>query len=434
LSDPAASKRKPGVLRNTALNMGGQVALVLMGAVGSLVNARALGPELLGVLGVTFILADFGRPLTSFTHVPSIMEVHRGQEPDVVFATSLAIKLCLSALFSVVVWLAAPMLAETFHLPPDTVLLASGIVIVSSFYEVGAARLESENRMARSNLILAAGTSVGVVALVAFYVLGMLTVYTSIAAVVLANLAMSVGSILFVRWPFHARFDRKLGLAMARYGSRILVTALVAQALLQAETLLISHFVNNHDAGVFTVVFGLALLMVTSAQAVGVAVTPELSKQESAGVDTTPAYQRATLISLVVSCALAAGLILLGRWILGIYGAGYEEGYLPLVVLTVFGTCGALAVPAAAMLNVHGHAGTQMRIGLTLVLLNLVLSLALIQRFGLVGAAWALASVFALGMVASWVMVRRLTGAMPFGGAAFQRTGWRGEQVAPRQP
>lgn len=198
-----------GILANTALNIGGRSAVGVAGALGALITAHVLGAEALGILGVTFILADFGRPLSSFTHVPSIMEVHRGEEPDVVFATSLVIKLALSAVFSVAILAVSPLLMATFHLPPMTVFLASGVVLVGSFFEVGSARLEAEDRMTRSNVILAAGSLVGLAVVLGLWLTGHLDIYASILATVVANVAMSIGAILFVRWPFHARIDKR---------------------------------------------------------------------------------------------------------------------------------------------------------------------------------------------------------------------------------
>lgn len=403
-----------GILANSALNIGGQFAVGAAGALGALITAHVLGAEALGILGVTFILADLGRPLSSFTHVPSIMEVHRDEDPDVVFATSLAIKLGLSALFSVLILALSPLLVNAFHLPPMTVFLASAVVLVGSFYEVGSARLEAENRMTRSNLILGAGSLVGLLIILALWLSGLLTIYTSILATVLANVAMSIGAILFVRWPFRARIDVKIGKRLLSYGVRILATALLTQGLLQSETLLVSAFLDNHQAGVYTVVLSLALVMVTAANAVSVAVLPALSRSHGKGEDTSRGYQHGTLIALGIGIALGVFFILAGPWILSLYGPDFAEGYVPLVILTLFGVFASAVVPATSMLNVHGHAGTQTKISLVLLVAHVILSIVLLRSFGLVGAAVATTIVFAAGTLATWSKVKEFTGAWPF--------------------
>src|SRR5438552_17226977 len=133
----------PGILVNSATNIAGQASIAALGAVGGVLSAKALGPEGVGVLVITFILADFGRPLTSFTHVPSILQVHRGRDPEAVFGTSLAVKLLLSTLFSLALLVLSPVLVEKFHLEsaPYAVQLASLVVLLGSFFEVGSARL-----------------------------------------------------------------------------------------------------------------------------------------------------------------------------------------------------------------------------------------------------------------------------------------------------
>jgi O-antigen/teichoic acid export membrane protein len=414
-----ARERGPGILLNSAMNIGGQVLAGALGALGGLLTVRALGPEGYGILGVTFILADFGRPLSSFTHIPSILQVHRGREPGVVFATSLAIKLTLSALFCVAILVVSPFLVETFHLPPWTVVLASVVILAGSFYEVGAARLEAENRMARSNVIYLSGLVAGLAGITFLFLMGWLTVYTSILMPILANVAMSIGAL--VTQPVRrVRVDWRLGLDMTNYGWRILATALLTQGLLQTDTLLISHMLGNAQAGVYTVVFALTYVMVTASSAMGVALVAALSELAGRGEDTRSGYQRGTLIALGVGLALGVVYLVGGRTILGFYGSEFEEGYLPLLILTVFGVAASLAIPAATMLNVHGRAGTQTVISLAQLALNVPLNVWLIGEYGLTGAALATTSVFLVGTLASWVTVRRVTGAWPFSAAVFQ--------------
>lgn len=417
-------RRGPGILLNSATNILGQGGLAIVGAITGLLTARALGPEGVGVLGVTFILADFGRPLSSFTHVPSILHYHRGRDAEVVFDTSLAIKLVLSTVFSLTLLVASPFLEATFALPQWSVLLATMVVLVGSFYEVGAARLEAENKMVRSNVILVVGAIVGLVGVVALYLTDSLTVYTSIVTTILANAAMSIGALLRAHKPIFRRIEIALGLDMASYGIRILATALLTQGLLQTNTLLISHLRGNAAAGVYTIVFNLTFVMVTASAAMGVALLAALSQLAGRGEDTGMGYQRGTIIALGVGLGLGAAYVIFGRFILAFYGESFLDGYPALLILTLFGLAAALAVPAAAMLNVHGRAGTQTLISLSQLALNVPLSILLINLWGLTGAAVATTSLFLVGTVASWVIVKRVTGHWPFSRAAF------GEAVA----
>ena len=331
------------------------------------------------------------------------------------FATSLVIKLVLSTIFSVVILALSPLLVAEFHLPPMTVLMASGVVLVGSFFEVGSARLEAENRMSRSNVILAVGALAGLAALAILWATGHLSIYTSIGATILANGTMSLLAIYLVRWPLKAKLDLDLAKQMTSYGLRILTTAVLTQGLLQAETLLVSHFLDNRQAGIYTVVLSLALVMVTASQAISVSILPSLSRAHGKGRDTSMGYQKGTLIALGVGLALAAFFILAGRWILSLYGPDFVEGYVPLVVLTFFGIFASLTVPATSMLNVHGRAGTQTIISLVLLVIHVSLSIVLLRRLGLLGAAIATTSVFLLGTLAAWSKVRKHTGAWPFG-------------------
>jgi len=160
--------------------------------------------------------------------------------------------------------------------------------------------------------------------------------------------------------------------------------------------------------------------MVTASAAMGVALVAALSELAGRGEETYRGYQRGTLIALGLGLSLGLVFVVAGRFVLGIYGPAFLAGYPALLLLTTFGIAASLAVPAATMLNVHGHAGTQTIISLAQLAVNVPLGILFIGRWGITGAAFATTVVFLVGTVASWALVRRYTGHWPFSLEAFQ--------------
>lgn len=401
----------------------GLIALNGMGAIAGLITARTLGKEAVGVLAVSFGIGEFGRAISACTHIPSIVEYHAAKYDErTIFWSSFVVKLVASALFVGAVALASMYVESAFHVPAFLLILATSVLILGTGYEVGAARLEAQNRMIRSNLVLGTGSVVSLL-LVAFLAFThQLTLVTSVLATLSANVCMSIAAYTFSRPRGAPHVKPALAWAMTKYGLRIVSAGLLTQGLLWTDTLLVSYLRGNGDAGVYNVVFYLTLVMVTASNAMGVALVPALSKLHGEGKDTRFAYQRGTLIALGLSVTIALAEVLLGRFILGLYGAAFVEGYPMLLVLTLFGVSAALAVPAATMLTIHRRAGLLSLLSLSQLVVNVPLGWFLIGRFGLMGAALATTSIFLVGMFVLWFTVRRVTGAWPFSRAAFHES------------
>lgn len=413
-AEPAPPAPGPGVVTNSVANMLGRIAGYVFGAVSGILAAQYFDDVGVGILAVTFGLVEFGRALSNFTHNPSILAYHRGESAEKVFGTSLWLKVIGSLLFVGLAALVAPFLANVFDVPPLAIVLASFGLVLGSFYEVGAAKFEADNRMVLSNVLLSVGPAVALGAAVLFIVAGKFTILTSILSTVLAVGAMSVAFLVAWRGPWRLVFDRKVAGYLLGYGSRIVATTLLSQALIWTDTLMVSWLRGNAEAGIYNVAFQMTFVMVTASVSIGIALLPAMSRLSGRKVETALAYQRATILSLGVALALALGLVVAGRLLLRIYGEGFVEGYAALVVLVVFGIAGALVVPAATLLTVRGHATSLTVLSFVQALVNLGLNYWLITRHGYFGAAIATTTVFVLGTLATWWLAHRYEGALPF--------------------
>ena len=412
LTVDATSGRQPGVLENSALNLAGLVAGGALGAISGFITAKVLGAEGVGVLAVVFGLVEFGRGLTNFTHTPSILELHRGRDEGAVFGTSLMLKFIGAFLFVGLTALVAPRLANVFQVPAFAIVLTSMILFVGAFQEIGTARYEAANRMLMRNLLVTVGPAIGLLAVVLYVVADMYDVYTAISTSIIGTAAMSFG--FFVHWK-RPKFlwEPTIARYLLTYGGRLVLSSFLTQVLLWTDTLMISAILGNFETGIYNVVFQLTVVMVTASVGIGIALLPALSELASRGADTRHAYHRGTLLALGLSIAGAIIFIAVGRLVLGLYGPEFTRGYVPLLVLTVFGASAALAVPAQSMLTVHGRATTLLVLSAVQVALNVPLNYFLIQRHGILGASLATTAVFALGLVSTWLLVHRATGAWP---------------------
>lgn len=413
-------RRGPGVLQNTFINIFGIGGAHGLSALSGLITARVLGPVGIGVLAVCFGLVEFGRSLSNFTHPPSILEYHRGKDPRVVFGTSMTLKIAGSLLFLAVAALLSPTLADVFNVPAWAIVLASLSLSAGAFYEIGSAKLEADNRMVRRNVLLGLGPAFGLLLVGGLALAGKLTVFTSILATTASVAVMSLAFYLAEPGIYRPRVDRAIGGYLTRYGLRIVAASLLTQGLLWTDTFMVSHLLGNEATGVYSVVFQITYVMVTASVAIGVALMPALSELHGRGEDTTLGFQRGTLIALAMSVLLTIAFALGGRFILGLYGPTFVEGLPALYVLLLFGIAASLAVPASSLLTVHGHAGWMTLISLGQLVVNIPLNYFFIRAYGFTGAAIATTSVFVVGTLLMWILVRATTGAAPISRGVVQ--------------
>lgn len=409
----------PSVMGNSAVNLVGLLLANGLSALGGLVTARVLGAEAVGILAVAFGLVEFGRSLSNFTHNPSILAYHRDPDVGRVFGTSLVLKVAGSTLFIALAAALDPFAVRAFDLPPWALTLTSTVIVLGSFPEIGAARLEAEHKVVQRNLLLVTGPAVGMLAVLLFILAGAYGVYAAILTSLVGTVAMSVAFAAAWPRPWGFRYDRKVAGYLFGYGSRIVASGILAQALIWTDTLMISYLLGHEAAGVYNVVFQLTFVMVVASVSIGTALLPAMSQLAGRGESTDLSYQRGSLLSLGVSIPVALAYVLAGPFFLGLYGGEFQDGYASLLILTVFGLAGALAVPAASALTVHGRAGLLTLISLGQALLNVPANYVLIQVWGITGAALATTTVFVAGTLLLWYAVRRTTGAWPFSRAVF---------------
>ena len=423
LTQDVTDARGPGILQNSVFIIGGLIAASLVGALSGVITVRTLGQEQYGVLAVVFGLIEFGRGLTNFTHNPSILAVHRGQDEGAVFGTSLWLKFLGAFLCVGLAVVFADMLGDTFNVPPAAIVLTSTLLLVGAFQEIGTARYEAANQMLLRTVFVSLGPFVGLLAVLVFLAAGAYDVMTAILTSIIGTGAMSLA--FFLHWRKRRfRWDGGIAKYLVHYGGRLVAASFLTQALLWTDTLMVSYLLGNAEAGLYHIVFQLAYVVVTASVAIGIAVLPAMSELVGKGQDTSAAYHRGTLLASALAVASAIVFAIAGPFILyGVYDLPLFEGYRTLLILTVFGAAASLLVPVVSLLTVHHHAGKLTLLSLAQAVVNVPLCYALTLRFGIEGAAIATTSVFVVGLLVTWWLAHRVTGAWPFSAQAT-REAW----------
>jgi O-antigen/teichoic acid export membrane protein len=105
-----------------------------------------------------------------------------------------------------------------------------------------------------------------------------------------------------------------------------------------------------------------------------------------------------TFVIAILAVAVLAGA---GTFLLGMFGDGFEAGYVPLLILSIGVMMRVAAGPAEDLLNMTGHSSLSASTYLVIVAVNVGLAVPLIMLFGVNGAAAAGAT--ALTLRALWL-------------------------------
>ena len=118
----------------------------------------------------------------------------------------------------------------------------------------------------------------------------------------------------------------------------------------------------------------------------------------------------AVKISLAFAATAFAGLVLLGRPLLGLLGDDFSDSYQLLLILGGANVLSAAFGPTTMLLNMSDHAQDSFRSGFAAAVANIALMFFLIPWLGALGAALSAASVTILIQVQRWVLVHRRLG------------------------
>ncbi|HEY3520621.1 MAG TPA: oligosaccharide flippase family protein [Rhodanobacteraceae bacterium] len=240
------------------------------------------------------------------------------------------------------------------------------------------------------------------------------------AASVVATLVTLVGSEwrLTRVWPAAARgaqpsYDVP---AWFKLGRQLFFLAAMGIANNRADVLILGALAGAVVVGPYYAAVRLAALAVYGLSAVNTILAPMIAESYVAGEHDKMAkmVHHAAKLTFVVTMAVALPLAIAGHWILGLFGKGFAEAaYVPLLIILLGQCINATAGPVGFLMTMTRYEREAPWFTGGAALLNVLLSLALIPPFGLIGAAIATAFSTIAWNLTALVFVRRKLGVNP---------------------
>jgi O-antigen/teichoic acid export membrane protein len=176
------------------------------------------------------------------------------------------------------------------------------------------------------------------------------------------------------------------------------------------DLLIVGAMLEPADLGVYTAVVRTATLVAFLLSVASMVIQPTISSLHSQGriVELREFTRRATATIFVLTCGVGVLAALFGKSVLSMFGGEFVAGYKSLLILAAGHVAVSLFGPITSLLVMTDRQYHAATVHVVSILLNILLDILLLPRFGIEGAALATAVSLLLATMALKLSARRL--------------------------
>ncbi len=383
-----------------------KVAGMIVGLLISIFLGRTLGPEGLGIVNFANQLGTIMLILTilGFQNVIiKFIAIAKAEKEDSGISSTLRTSLIFNGLLSIGIASIAALLLpiilklwsgnQELYIP---LLIVFVMLIPQTFSRVFGAALNGYGKIWQANLVNET-LSILLVGLGLLLYWAFDISYTPVSVLLLYAVSrVLLVIVMMVLWKgtFKSKSKGKFNLKpMLKMALPLLVVTGTGVIARNADVIMLGTLGTLEDAGIYSVAARLAFLTSLFLQVTNAAIAPKLASlfNDTKISEMQIMVNRVTKGLSIIALIFLFGFLIVGHWLLGLWGSEFTEAYWILVVLAI-GQFFNMATGCSGMLlvmcgfeKVHGY------ISIIAVLLNIVLNVILITHYGALGAAIATA-------------------------------------------
>lgn len=178
---------------------------------------------------------------------------------------------------------------------------------------------------------------------------------------------------------------------------RVAALPMIAMTLLTGmifdiDIMLLSFLMTVEDIALFGVAFKIAFLIAFGVHVTQQAALPDIADAHSLKKPEKMRREiaRATMASALASLAAIIALLIVGRWVLSLFGSEFPAAFSALIILSLCALIRALAGPASQILVLAGQQKKMLYVYAAGLIVLLLLNLVCVPLWGIAGAATAL--------------------------------------------
>ena len=397
------------ISRQSGMFFAGTIFSVASGYVFKVYLARFLGAENLGIYTLGMTLVGFigvfnalGLAPSAVRFVASYVAEKRFAQLHALLWRGPAILGAANVFFAILLLILGPAIAVRFyHLPALVTYLPwfAAIMLFGVLNNFFGKVLAGYREVGRRTLILTfLGTPLMMLTTVLLVALGLrlhgyLAGQVISAAVVCVLLVAGVKKLTPDEARFSARNNAPLDKELCWFSATMLGVVLLEFLITQVDKIAIGFYRGAREVGVYAVAAALVAYVPLVLHAVNQIFAPTIADLHTRGDHVLLArlFQSLTKWVMAFTMPLAAVTIVFARPLMRIFGPGFEQGW-PILVIGTIGqlvNCGVGSV--GYLLLMSGNEKRLMRVQIVMAVIMVVLNIALVPRWGFVGAAAAAA-------------------------------------------
>ncbi|MHB8604948.1 MAG: oligosaccharide flippase family protein [Thermoplasmatota archaeon] len=408
------------LLRGTSVNLAftGMNAVLTIAA--TIIAARWLGPEGVGILAIGFLIADVVSVLDNWPSQGFVRDYAASPDAPKV-ATVLGLKGALGLVSTAGLLLLSPFISRTFNVPLVVPLVFSFIPTTSIVSSVALMSWEARRDMARRSATATteAATRLVLYTLVVFGLASMAlpdkVAWISYATLGASAVASLVG-LVFIPSLKLSGFDRTKARQYMSFGLRTQGTGALQKVIFWFDILLIDLLLGHATQGLYRTAYTLMSYFALAAATVSTMLYPSLAHAHSKGdrEDARRLFSLGFFYSLAIAVPLAAIYLIFPDFILGtLVGPAFDGAAWMMRALALVGVVTVAILPFEAFFPAMGRPDLTLKLALIEMIVNVVLDVALIPRFGVAGAIAASAITFVTGLAVASALMLRLGEPLP---------------------
>jgi O-antigen/teichoic acid export membrane protein len=405
--------RMGSISRQSAVYFAGTILTTAAGYFFRIYLARTLGAEALGlyalgmsIVGLLSLFNAFGLPAAAARFVAGYAGKREYARLGSFLRGSLALLAAGNLLLGAVLIITGPWIAIHFyHAPalaayfwPFGLIMLFGVMnnflgqVMAGYQDVSRRTLITHFIGTPANMLFAIGfISFG------FGLAGYLTAQVVSAFVVLALLAIYV----FKMTPQQARAGSsfpRIEKEVAAFSAAAFAIATVEFILSQADKIVLGYYLDATQVGIYAVAMALVGFVPVALQSVNQIFSPDIAELHATGNHSLLQRLYSTLTKWILALTIPLGLtiMILARPLMGIFGPAFQAGAVVLIIGAIGQLVNCAVGSVGYLLLMSGHQNQMVKIQAVNAALMITLSVLLVPRFGMRGAACAAAVAVAI--------------------------------------
>jgi len=230
----------------------------------------------------------------------------------------------------------------------------------------------------------------------------------------LASFLTIVIGLSLLYFNFYIKIDRSTNITSAldiiKYAIPLFFTSIGAVIATEIDTVMLGLFSSNYEVGIYAVGKNLVNIIPQISMAIAMGTMPVFAKINNKNKEELKLlFFKILRINTWLMGIITLGIIFLSGFLIPlIYGPRYAGAVFPLQILTIFLVSRSFLIFLNLFLDYQGLAKKRLLNSIISMILNIILNLLLIPKYGAVGASIATSIAYAPYVILNWLEVKKV--------------------------